>query len=214
MPSSTTTQVADRLSRWQALRGRSSTLARQGSRRRLRQRPVDPVVQARRVPRGRIDPASLDTARRERPGFRFDSALPVDEEFDTIVILAVIEHVKDPTGLLAKLSPLLSKAGAMVITTPHPRMEWAHTVGAKVHLVPTKPMRSTRTSSTCLECSRSPPTPTWSRATTIGSCSEPTSCSWWRPSRREGARLIIAARLSAAPAAMRQARLHKPHPRR
>lgn len=81
-----------------------------------------------------IDAASIDIARRERPGFRFETELPAGEQFDTIVALALIEHVKDPSGLLATLRPLLSSAGAMVITTPHPRMEWAHTVGAKVHL--------------------------------------------------------------------------------
>ena len=81
-----------------------------------------------------IDAASIEIARRERPGYRFETQLPTDEQFDTIVALALIEHVKDPTGLLATLRPLLSPTGAMVITTPHPRMEWAHTLGARVRL--------------------------------------------------------------------------------
>jgi 2-polyprenyl-3-methyl-5-hydroxy-6-metoxy-1,4-benzoquinol methylase len=81
-----------------------------------------------------IDAASIEIARRERPGFRFERELPADEQFDTIVALALIEHLKDPTGVLATLRPLLSPAGAIVITTPHPRIEWAHTLGAKVGL--------------------------------------------------------------------------------
>ena len=81
-----------------------------------------------------IDAESIGIARRQRPDFRFATQLPTDEHFDTIVALALIEHVKDPAGLLATLRPLLSQAGAIVITTPHPRIEWAHTLGAKVHL--------------------------------------------------------------------------------
>lgn len=81
-----------------------------------------------------IDAASIEIARREHPGLRFETQLPTDEQFDTIVALALIEHVKDPTGMLATLRPLLTPVGHMVITTPHPRMEWAHTLGARLHL--------------------------------------------------------------------------------
>lgn len=81
-----------------------------------------------------IDPASIEIARREHPDYRFDTSMPTDEQFDTIVALAMIEHVKDPAGVLASWRPLLTGAGCVVLTTPHPRVEWVHTAGAKVKL--------------------------------------------------------------------------------
>lgn len=81
-----------------------------------------------------IDEQSVAAARRDRPGFRFETSLPTDEEFDTVVALALIEHVKDPADLLHTLGGVLRPAGVLVLTTPHPRMEWAHTAGAKVKL--------------------------------------------------------------------------------
>lgn len=81
-----------------------------------------------------IDEQSVAASRRERPGFRFETSLPAGEDFDTIVGLALIEHVKDPADLLRTLGQALRPAGVLVLTTPHPRMEWVHTAGAKVRL--------------------------------------------------------------------------------
>jgi len=81
-----------------------------------------------------IDEQSVAASRRERPEFRFETSLPIDEGFDTVVALALIEHVKDPADLLCTLGEVLRPAGVLVLTTPHPRMEWAHTAGAKLRL--------------------------------------------------------------------------------
>jgi 2-polyprenyl-3-methyl-5-hydroxy-6-metoxy-1,4-benzoquinol methylase len=81
-----------------------------------------------------IDVASLEIARRRHPSFRFAAELPTGELFDTIVALAVIEHVKDPAALLSTLGALLRPAGRVVITTPDPRLGWAHAAGARVRL--------------------------------------------------------------------------------
>jgi 2-polyprenyl-3-methyl-5-hydroxy-6-metoxy-1,4-benzoquinol methylase len=81
-----------------------------------------------------IDVASIEIARRERPGFRFATELPAGEWFDTIVALAVLEHVRDPVALLSTLRLLLEPAGTMVVTTPNPRFGRAYAAGARVNL--------------------------------------------------------------------------------
>lgn len=82
-----------------------------------------------------IDAASLAQARAAFPNHRFElSATPPDGDFDTIVALAVIEHVATPDAFLQTLRDCLkpSPASTIVCTTPHPRMEWVHRVGARL----------------------------------------------------------------------------------
>jgi 2-polyprenyl-3-methyl-5-hydroxy-6-metoxy-1,4-benzoquinol methylase len=79
-----------------------------------------------------IAEAGLERARAKHPGVRFVSAIEPGEKFDTIAALAMIEHVPNPGGLLEQWAGMLAPGGRIVLTTPHPRMEWAHTVGAKL----------------------------------------------------------------------------------
>jgi SAM-dependent methyltransferase len=84
-----------------------------------------------------IDAVSLQRARSRLSNHRFVPALPdANEKFDTIVSLAVIEHVPDPSGFLASLAFHLapSDASCIVITTPHPTVDWIHDVGAAIGL--------------------------------------------------------------------------------
>ncbi len=81
-----------------------------------------------------IDAASIEIARERHPEYRFQPDLPTGETFDTVVALALIEHVDDPGAFIEQLRGLLRVDGVIVLTTPHPRLEWAHTIGAKVHL--------------------------------------------------------------------------------
>jgi 2-polyprenyl-3-methyl-5-hydroxy-6-metoxy-1,4-benzoquinol methylase len=76
----------------------------------------------------------LARARAAHPGVRFVTEVGPDERFDTIAALAMIEHVADPRGLLARFAGMLAPGGRIVLTTPHPRMEWAHTVGARLRI--------------------------------------------------------------------------------
>jgi 2-polyprenyl-3-methyl-5-hydroxy-6-metoxy-1,4-benzoquinol methylase len=83
------------------------------------------------------DPDSLEIARNEHPEHRFDTAqVTAGERFDTVVSLAVIEHVADPAEFLHMLKQsLVSSAEARIVcTTPHPAVDWVHTAGAKIGL--------------------------------------------------------------------------------
>jgi SAM-dependent methyltransferase len=71
-----------------------------------------------------INVRALDQARAAHPGFRFA----------TLAAFAFIEHVADPGAWLARFASLLEPDGRIVLTTPHPSMEWAHTLGARMRL--------------------------------------------------------------------------------
>jgi 2-polyprenyl-3-methyl-5-hydroxy-6-metoxy-1,4-benzoquinol methylase len=80
------------------------------------------------------DPRKIEIARRDRPRHRFETALPEGERFDTVAALAFIEHVSDPGGYLRRFAELLNPDGQIVLTTPHPSLEWVHTSGARIGL--------------------------------------------------------------------------------
>ncbi len=80
------------------------------------------------------DEASLKLAKINYPKHHFASRLPESsEKFDTVVALAVIEHVGEPTELLTSLAELPddSHLSRIVITTPHPSVDWVHSLGAR-----------------------------------------------------------------------------------
>lgn len=77
-----------------------------------------------------IDDDSLELARRRSPAYRFQRELPDSGRFDTIVLLAVIEHVADAAGLLRRLKTLLLPQGRILLTTPHRCMDDVHAAGA------------------------------------------------------------------------------------
>lgn len=84
-----------------------------------------------------LDTDSIISARNKFPDHKFSEKLPDSEEkFDTIVLLAVIEHVKNPKDFLMGLSHWLAESSdaKIVITTPHPKTEWIHNAGASVGL--------------------------------------------------------------------------------
>jgi SAM-dependent methyltransferase len=55
--------------------------------------------------------------------------------FEGILLLAVLEHVREPSGVLARLAPLLSRSGRLVATTPHPAGRWPLEAGAALGLL-------------------------------------------------------------------------------
>ena len=84
-----------------------------------------------------IDPDAILQAAQRFPTHRFQSQLPSrDERFNTVVSLAVIEHVPDPVEFIKTLAGYLdTEDGArIVITTPHPSVEWIHDIGSSIGL--------------------------------------------------------------------------------
>lgn len=79
-----------------------------------------------------VDPDSLAAARRAFPRHRFVGDLPAGQGFDTLVALAVIEHLPQPERHLAQWRQLLAPGGTMVLTTPHPRVDLVHRLGARL----------------------------------------------------------------------------------
>jgi 2-polyprenyl-3-methyl-5-hydroxy-6-metoxy-1,4-benzoquinol methylase len=80
------------------------------------------------------DPVNIAAAREAHPEYTFVTELPEGEQFDTVAAFALIEHIEDPGALLAQWAEVLAPGGRIVLTTPHPKFEWIHTVGAKVGL--------------------------------------------------------------------------------
>jgi 2-polyprenyl-3-methyl-5-hydroxy-6-metoxy-1,4-benzoquinol methylase len=60
--------------------------------------------------------------------------LDIDRQFDTITMIAVIEHLTNPPNLLEQLPQLLRINGHLVITTPSPLGDRIHQIGAKLGL--------------------------------------------------------------------------------
>lgn len=83
-----------------------------------------------------IDKAALSIAARNNPSARFyvpeQLSLICRESFDTIVALAVVEHLPDPIGFLKQMAVLLAEGGRIVLTTPNPSVDWIHGLGATV----------------------------------------------------------------------------------
>lgn len=84
-----------------------------------------------------VDRVSLQQASSRFPKHRFVSGLPNStDKFDSIVSLAVIEHVIDPAQFLRTLAAYLddTSTSRLVVTTPHPSVDWVHDVGAAIGL--------------------------------------------------------------------------------
>jgi 2-polyprenyl-3-methyl-5-hydroxy-6-metoxy-1,4-benzoquinol methylase len=84
-----------------------------------------------------LDQVSVETARQRHPRHVFQTLAefetdPPTNRFDTIVGLAVIEHVPSPAGWLRDLTQHLGPDGRFVLTTPHPYYRWAHEFGARL----------------------------------------------------------------------------------
>lgn len=85
-----------------------------------------------------VDDEVLDCAKNNFPNHNFVSTLDnCDEKFDTIVMLAVIEHVNKPENFLKDISNYLNASNPearIVLTTPHPYSEWIHDLGSSIGL--------------------------------------------------------------------------------
>ena len=81
-----------------------------------------------------IDEGSLEIARLNNPTKRFEKECPKGEIFDTIALIAVIEHIDEPATFLSSLKPLLAPKGNIVLTTPYAPITWMHFFGVRIGL--------------------------------------------------------------------------------
>lgn len=83
------------------------------------------------------DDVSLAISRQRFPAHMFQTGWPDDSEsFDTIVALAVIEHVESVPCFLSCLAARLTpgQGGRVILSTPNPWFEWMHHIGAYLGL--------------------------------------------------------------------------------
>ena len=82
------------------------------------------------------DAYSIALAKKNFTAHRFSVSVPsLNEKFDTIVSLAVIEHVAYPVEFLRSWSIYLKDTKSQfVLTTPHPRIEIIHAIGSRIGL--------------------------------------------------------------------------------
>lgn len=73
-------------------------------------------------------------AEARHPGQPFLDSLPAEGPFDTVVALALLEHLEDPVGDLRAWRPLLAPGGRVVLTTPTALADRVHGVGAALGL--------------------------------------------------------------------------------
>ncbi|MFC2054070.1 class I SAM-dependent methyltransferase [Chloroflexota bacterium] len=60
--------------------------------------------------------------------------LILNSKFDTVLMIAVLEHLHNPDNVLKQISSLLKPDGKLVMTTPTPLGGKIHTIGARIGL--------------------------------------------------------------------------------
>lgn len=94
-----------------------------------------------------IDQQSPAKARLTHPKHQFQSDFPATHsDFNTVIALAVIEHLPKPAKFLRSLTNLLASGsgGCIIIGTPHPSTGWLHIIGVSIGLFTQHPSESTR----------------------------------------------------------------------
>ena len=82
----------------------------------------------------------INAARKKYPEYIFlNQNLEIDnisikDDFDTILLLAVLEHLNNPSHILNQIPDLLSTKGKLIITTPTKFGGFVHTIGTKMGL--------------------------------------------------------------------------------
>ncbi|MGV8026468.1 MAG: class I SAM-dependent methyltransferase [Anaerolineaceae bacterium] len=83
------------------------------------------------------DEQSINHAKEKFPQYSFSTSLPESKQkFDTIVLLAVIEHITDPAATMNFLKAYLvqSNKSSIILTTPTSFTSWIHFFGAHLGL--------------------------------------------------------------------------------
>ena len=60
--------------------------------------------------------------------------IDLNQKFDTILMIAIIEHLENPQRILCQIPKYLKTKGQLVITTPPPMGDRIHRIGARLGL--------------------------------------------------------------------------------
>ena len=63
-----------------------------------------------------------------------EDGLDIDTKFDTVLLLAIIEHIYNQKHLAKEILKKLKPDGKIIITTPTPFGDWIHRMGSKFGL--------------------------------------------------------------------------------
>lgn len=81
------------------------------------------------------NPIVVNWLQKQYPGYAFLSldldsqTIPTQRKFDTVLMIAVLEHLAQPDRLVSSLPDLLNPAGKVVLTTPTPLGGRVHALG-------------------------------------------------------------------------------------
>lgn len=84
------------------------------------------------------DPDVVDWLKRHFPEYEFltldidNEPISIQDKFDTILIIAVLEHLSRPGKLVLNLPKLLKPGGRVVLTSPTPLGGWIHHLGGRL----------------------------------------------------------------------------------
>lgn len=72
---------------------------------------------------------------KQYPAYQFltldmdSDSIQLPRKFDTVLMIAVLEHLATPARLIASMVGILKPSGRIVVTTPTPFGGWVHTIG-------------------------------------------------------------------------------------
>jgi len=82
----------------------------------------------------------LSTLRKKCPGYSYQTALfeelELGEKFDTIILMHVLEHVRDPVSVLKRIARHLSPKGKLILAVPN-ALSFHRLLGAEMGLLKT-----------------------------------------------------------------------------
>lgn len=87
-----------------------------------------------------LNPLAIERLGRKYPQHEFmvcdfdRQPLALTRSFDTVVMLAVIEHLAAPDALIETVRRRLKPGGRLVLTTPTPFGNWIHSIGSRLGL--------------------------------------------------------------------------------
>ena len=84
-----------------------------------------------------VDGDALEVARHHHPAHRFQllDHLIVDDGFDTIVAMAVVEHLGDTDSFFRKTREWIAPNGRLVVTTPDGRFDSLYHLAGQLRMV-------------------------------------------------------------------------------